>query len=431
MGGFKLNLYSKKLVESFYHYLNSLPDNQNNRLSVVIPAKNVSHFMSQNLPILITQAGETITNGIIDGYDVVVVLNRGGDENDREFAYTFNPAGIHKRMIWERGGTLFSDANRTRKTNLSLGKGTENRIFFIVQDNVEENTGHSNALKTAFHALLETARTDEYCSKYYLTIDADNRLHTQVRTNGFEGNGLLALIEKVHSGDFFAVGARLKPAVFNQDGTYDCTKKVAGLIRATANLHVTTPGFQWSPGGGTVALGSEALAAHIAINDRDLEVPDVSFTLLAKKILKKKITVANDIFVVDASPQEEKITLSRYKDLRNKLAYWSDSDSTVEELIQNKEIPASWRKMIRWLHGQKVAEEFFGKQIIKSIVQPRISNIVLGNIKVTLQNEGLGLKAVQELLSLSREIPAYFTIRSSLKKKSSIGISGEGVPVSW
>lgn len=224
-------------------------------------------------------------------------------------------------------------------------------------------------------------------------------------------------MELSEKGDYFAVGAKVEPVVTNNDGSFNLSQKPASLIRATANLHTNSKGFQWSPGGGTLARGREALAGHLAVTNTNMEVPDVSFTVLTGGILGKKFHVSQTIFVLDDAPPEEKITIKQLHHLRQAVREWSKNGKPLQELVTREDIPASWKKLIRWLQGQKFTEDFFGKDLMSLVAQPRLFDIVIGNLKATLARYGYNSDSVREILSLVKELPSYLIIKSAVKKR--------------
>lgn len=265
---------------------------------------------------------------------------------------------------------------------------------------------------------MDSAKKNGQVNKYYLTTDTDNRIYTERKDNVYSGNGLLALMDQSETGDYFAVGAKVEPAVTNPDGSFDLSKKVASLIKATANLHTSTRGFQWSPGGGTLAKGLDALAAHAAVTNENMEVPDVSFTVLTGGILNKKIYVSNKITVLDDAPKEENISIKQLKDLKKTINEWVKSGQSLQDLVARENIPSSWKKLIRWMQGQKFAEDFFGKDLMSLVAQPRLVDIVLGNLQTTLKRYGYNKDAIVEIVSLVKELPSYLIIKSAVKKIS-------------
>src|SRR3989344_3689732 len=77
------------LLDNIRKYKETLPDADNNRLAVIIPARRASHLLQTGLPILNRQIKECVDKEKIDGADIAIVLNRGGDEADQPFANDF------------------------------------------------------------------------------------------------------------------------------------------------------------------------------------------------------------------------------------------------------------------------------------------------------------------------------------------------------
>lgn len=409
---------AKELHHSFLAFKDQLPTKQSNRLGIVIPARKAAHFMKINLPFLSNQIQECVNEGKISGADIVVVLNRGGVENDRVFSDNFSDQNMDKLVLWEKSGHLYKDRDFVSETDIASSKSDGTRIIFIIQEDVDKNTGHTNALKTGFNAFVDASKRSGQVNKYYLTTDTDNRIYEWHKGNNYFGNGLLALMNQLEAGDYFAVGAKVEPAVTDDNGNFDLSKKVASLIRATANLHTNAKGFQWSPGGGTLAKGADSLAAHAAVTNENMEVPDVSFTVLTGGILNKKIHVSNRITVLDDAPKEENISLKQLKDLRKIVHNWAKSGQPLQELVTRNDIPLAWKKLIRWMQGQRFAEDFFGKDLMSLVAQPRLVNIVFGNLQATLERYHYNKEAIKEIISLIKEFPSYFIIKHAVQIKS-------------
>jgi hypothetical protein len=411
---------AKELRHSFLTYRDQLPTKQSSRLGIVIPARKAAHFMKVNLPFLRNQIQECVNEGKVLGADIVVVLNRGGIESDRVFADNYFDQNIDKLILWEKSGHLYKDKDFMNETDISFTKSDGSRIIFIIQEDVDKNTGHTNALRTGFNAFIEASKKNGQVHKYYLTTDTDNRIYAGYRESNYFGNGLLALMNQIETGDYFAVGAKVEPAVTDADGSFNLSKKVASLIRATANLHTNAKGFHWSPGGGTLAKGVDALAAHAAVTNENMEVPDVSFTVLSSGILNKKIHVSNTITVLDDAPNEETVNLKQLKDLKKVVHGWAKSSQPLQELIARSDVPSSWKKLIRWMQGQRFAEDFFGRDLMNYIAQPRLTDIVLGNLRATLKKYGYGKDTIMEIVSLVKELPSYLIIKNAIKKRELI-----------
>ncbi len=410
---------AKELHKSFLAYRNQLPTSQSDRLGIVIPARKAAHFMRANLPFLSGQIQECVEKRKISGADVVVVLNRGGIESDKNFVEQFSDQDMDKFVLYEKSGHLFNDEQFSDETNIALLESDKTRVIFIIQEDLDSNTGHTNALRTGFNAFIDAAKKSGQVSKYYLTTDTDNRIYAERKDDGYSGNGLLALMDQLETGNYFAVGAKVEPAVSEVDGNFNLQKRVASLIRATANLHTSARGFQWSPGGGTLAKGLDALAAHAAVTNENMEVPDVSFTVLTGGILNKKSHVSNKITVLDDAPKEENISVKQLMHLKKTVHDWARSGRPLQDLVTREDIPSSWKKLIRWLQGQRFAEDFFGKDLMSLVAQPRLVDIVLGNLQVTLKRYGYNKETIGEIVSLVKELPSYLIIKSAVKKKNS------------
>lgn len=411
---------AKELHRNFLSYKDQLPTKHSDRLGIVIPARKAAHFMKINLPFLRNQIQECVDKGKISGADVVIVLNRGGIESDRTFVDDYSDQNIDKLILWEKSGQLYKDKDFMNETDISSSQSDGSRIIFIIQEDVDKNTGHTNALRTGFNSFIEASKKTGHVHKYYLTTDTDNRIYSGYRENNYFGNGLLALMDQIETGDFFAVGAKVEPVVTDADGSFNLSKKVASLIRATANLHTNAKGFHWSPGGGTLAKGVDALAAHAAVTNENMEVPDVSFTVLSSGILNKKIHVSNTITVLDDAPKEESVNLKQLRALKKIVHDWAKSSQPLQELVAKSDIPSGWKKLIRWMQGQRFAEDFFGKDLMNNIAQPRLTDIVLGNLRATLKKYGYGKDTIMEIVSLVKELPSYLIIKNAIEKRELI-----------
>ncbi len=410
------------LHKSFIAFKDQLPINQSERLGVVIPARKASHFMRANMLFLSNQIQECVEKGKISGADVVVVLNRGGVEDDRVFANQFLDNNMTKLILYERSGHLYKEKEFLNETDITPAESDKIRAIFIIQEDIDGNAGHTNALRTGFNAFVEVAKKSGKVNKYYLTTDTDNRIYAEKKEEGYSGNGLLALMDQLETNNYFAAGAKVEPVVTEADGNFNFTKKVTALIRATANLHTTAKGFQWSPGGGTLAKGADALAAHAAVTNENMEVPDVSFTVLTGGILNKMINVSKNITVLDDAPEEVNMTMRQLISLKNTVHDWAKSGQPLQELVNRNDIPSGWKKLVRWMQGQKFAEAFFGKDLMSLVAQPHLINIVLGNLHTTLDRYHYSKDAIKEIISLIKEFPSYLIIKSAVRKKNDKGV---------
>ncbi|EKD62853.1 MAG: hypothetical protein ACD_52C00032G0001 [uncultured bacterium] len=409
------------LLDNIRKYKETLPDADNNRLAVIIPARRASHLLQTGLPILNRQIKECVDKEKIDGADIAIVLNRGGDEADQQFANDFQVEAATTVNLYEKGGRLYTDSQYTQEANLAeLRKSTIN-FFFIHQEDVDVNSGTANALRTGFQAFVDSAKRENTVHKYYLTPGADNRLYTGKQGDNFTGNGLLRMMEIAEATGCFAVGAKLEPVVMDENGYILPDKKIAGLVRATANLHTYSPGAKWSPGGGTLSAGRDALAAQTAIMDGGLQVEDVSFDIVTSGLMGKDIRLTDQVRVVYSAPADRGLSITeQLKELRilKPIIYeWARANEPLENLIKRPELPEDWAKLVRWLQGQKYAENYFGQAFVRALAGPNLFNIIIENIRTILKDCGWNKKAIKEAVSLARELPSYLTINSGLTRK--------------
>ena len=118
------------LLDNIRKYKETLPDADNNRLAVIIPARRASHLLQTGLPILNRQIKECVDKEKIDGADIAIVLNRGGDEADQQFANDFQVEAATTVNLYEKGGRLYTDSQYTQEANLAeLRKSTINFFF--------------------------------------------------------------------------------------------------------------------------------------------------------------------------------------------------------------------------------------------------------------------------------------------------------------
>jgi len=73
--------------------------------------------------------------------------------------------------------------------------------------------------------------------------------------------------------------------------------------------------------------------------------------------------------------------------------------------------------LVRWLQGQKYAENYFGQAFVRALAGPNLFNIIIENIRTILKDCGWNKKAIKEAVSLARELPSYLTINSGLTRK--------------
>ncbi len=407
-----------KLQERAISIASELPKLQRNTLSVMIPARRASHLLRSTVPELFTQINYACSKGDILGADVFIILNRGGDDSDKSFAHEYIPSdNVEKIEVWEKQGVMYSDIKYMDVITLNHHSqdAKQNRIIFVHQEDIPENSGHTNALKTGWNLMCDVAKQDSYTSKYYLSTDADIRLVS--KGNKSEGKfGLPDLIDEVRNRNLFAVGGKVVPVVLDDTGQIILDKKVSPLIQATANLHTTTKGFQWGPGGGTLCVGPEGLAAQAAVANTNMQVPDVSFWILSKYLLNKDVDVLPTVNVLDSAPAEERLNREQIAVANTELKKWVKNKQTLAELSQIQEIPDSWKKIVRWMMGQKYVKDFFGDEFVKEIAYPKLIQIVVGNIKAVWDQYGFGKGTVPELLRLTKQLFPYVLISSTVNK---------------